>query len=96
MRRDTPRTILAAVVVLHLLVSVVHGLAHGAAGVSGNGPTMAFVVIVIFAGPLVGFAWMWKNAVAGARIIGVTMPSPRITSERVQRHDRRAARHALA
>jgi hypothetical protein len=73
MRRDTPRIILAAVVVLHLLVSLVHGLAHGTAGVSGNGPTMAFVVIVIIAGPLVGFAWMWKNAVAGARIIGVAM-----------------------
>jgi hypothetical protein len=73
MRRDTPRIILAAVVVLHLLVSLVHGLAHGTAGVSGNGPTMAFVVIVIIAGPLVGFAWMWKNAVAGAQIIGVAM-----------------------
>jgi hypothetical protein len=73
MRRDTPRIILAAVVVLHLLVSLVHGLAHGTVGVSGNGPTMAFVVIVIIAGPLVGFAWMWKNAVAGARIIGVAM-----------------------
>jgi hypothetical protein len=69
MRRDTPRIILAAVVVLHLLVSILHGLAHGTAGVSGNGPTMAFVVIVIVAGPLVGFAWMWKNAVTGARII---------------------------
>ncbi len=34
---------------------------------------MAFVLIIIIAGPLVGLAWMWKNAVAGARIIGVTM-----------------------
>ena len=73
MGRDRPRIILAAVVVLHLLVSLVHGWAHGTAGVSGNGPSMAFVVIVIIAGPLVGLAWMWKNAVAGARIIGVTM-----------------------
>jgi hypothetical protein len=73
MGRDTPRIILAAVVVLHLLVSLVHGWAHGTAGVAGNGPSMAFVVIVIIAGPLVGLAWMWKNAVAGARIIGVTM-----------------------
>ena len=73
MGRDTPRIILAAVVVLHLLVSLVHGWAHGTAGVSGNGPSMAFVVIVIIAGPLVGLAWMWKNAVVGARIIGATM-----------------------
>jgi hypothetical protein len=73
MGRDRPRIILAAVVVLHLLVSLVHGWAHGTAGVSGSGPSMAFVVIVIIAGPLVGLALMWKNAVAGARIIGVTM-----------------------
>ena len=73
MGRDTPRIILAAVVVLHLLVSLVHGWAHGTAGISGNAASMAFVLIVIFAGPLVGLAWMWKNAVAGARIIGITM-----------------------
>ena len=47
------------------------GAWHG--GVSGNGPSIAFVVIVIIAGPLVGLAWMWKNAVVGARIIGATM-----------------------
>ena len=73
MGRDTHRIILTAVVVLHLLVSLVHGWAHGTAGVGGNGPSMAFVLIIIIAGPLVGLAWMWKNAVAGARIIGVTM-----------------------
>jgi hypothetical protein len=61
------------VVVLHLLVSLVHGWAHGTASVAGNAASMAFVLIVIFAGPLVGLAWMWKNTVAGARIIGVTM-----------------------
>ena len=41
-------------------------VAHGTAGIVGNGPSMAFVLIVIIAGPLVGLAWMWKNAVAGA------------------------------
>jgi hypothetical protein len=73
MGRDRPRIILAAVVVLHLLTSLVHGWAHGTAGVSGNGPSIAFILIVIIAGPLVGLAWMWKNPVAGARIIGVSM-----------------------
>src|SRR4029450_13269104 len=73
MGRDISRIVLAAVVVLHLLVSLVHGWAHGVAGVAGNGPSMAFVLIVIIAGPLVGLALMWKNAVAGARIIGGTM-----------------------
>jgi hypothetical protein len=51
----------------------VHGSAHGTAGVGLNAPSMAFVLIVIIAGPLVGLAWMWKNPVRGARIIGVTM-----------------------
>jgi hypothetical protein len=73
MGRDIPRIVLGAVVLLHLLVSLVHGWAHGTAGVGLNAPSMAFVLIVIIAGPLVGLAWMWKNPVRGARIIGVTM-----------------------
>jgi hypothetical protein len=73
MGRDIPRIVLGAVVLLHLLVSLVHGSAHGTAGVGLNAPSMAFVLIVIIAGPLVGLAWMWKNPVRGARIIGVTM-----------------------
>jgi hypothetical protein len=74
MGRDALRIILAAVVVLHLLVSLMHGSAHGTAGVGLNGPSLAFVlIIIIIAGPLFGLAWMWKNSVAGARIIGVTM-----------------------
>ena len=73
MGRNTPRIALAAVVVLHLLVSLAHGWAHGTAGVIGSGPSIAFVVIVIIAGPLVGLAWMWRNEVVGARIIGATM-----------------------
>jgi hypothetical protein len=73
MGRDISPIALAAVVMLHLLVSVLHGWAHGTAGVVGNAPSMAFVLIVIIAGPLVGLVWMWKNAVVGARIIGVTM-----------------------
>ena len=34
---------------------------------------MAFVFIVIMAGPLVGLALMWKLPLFGARLIGVTM-----------------------
>jgi hypothetical protein len=37
MGRDIPGIALAAVVALHLLVSLVHGSAHGTAGVGGNG-----------------------------------------------------------
>jgi hypothetical protein len=73
MEAETQRFILAAVVVLHFFVSLVHGSVHDSAGVALSGSAMLFVVAVVLAGPLVGFAWMWKNPSAGARLIGITM-----------------------
>src|SRR5262245_17654508 len=73
MARDTQRIALAAVVILHLIVSAVHGSAHTSAGVDLRCLSLAFVLVVILAGPLVGLAWMWKNPIAGARLIGITM-----------------------
>jgi hypothetical protein len=80
MGRNTQRITLAALVGLHLLVSVAHGLAHGSAGVNLGAASMAFVFLVIMAGPLVGLAWMWRPSTSlgagptvGARVIGVTM-----------------------
>jgi hypothetical protein len=73
MAAETQRFTLAAVVVLHFIVSFVHGSVHDSAGVALSGPAMLFVVVVILAGPLVGFGWMWKNPLAGARVVGVTM-----------------------
>ena len=73
MELQTQRFALAAAVVLHFVVSMVHGSVHDSAGVALSGSAMIFVVAVILAGPLVGLAWMWKNPSAGARLIGVTM-----------------------
>ena len=73
MERDSQRKVLVAVVLLHLIVSIAHGSAHARAGVDLSGPSLAFVLLIIFAGPLVGLVWMWKNPIAGARVIGITM-----------------------
>ena len=61
---------LAAVVVLHLIVTAGHGWAHGAAGVALGWASLAFVVVVIQAAPLFGLAWMWWHP-PGA-ILGLT------------------------
>src|SRR5262245_46487973 len=73
MGRDKQRIALAAVVVAHLIVTLAHGSAHSGAGVNLSSPALAFVFIVIMAGPLVGLAWMWIKPVVGARLIGFTM-----------------------
>jgi hypothetical protein len=67
------RLALAGVVVLHLIVTIVHGTAHTGAAVEQGSAAMAFIFLVIIAGPLVGLAWMWLNPRAGARLIGITM-----------------------
>ena len=58
---------------LHLIVSVVHGSAHDGAAVEQGPAALAFIVLVIIAGPLIGVAWMWLNSRAGARLIAITM-----------------------
>jgi hypothetical protein len=67
------RLALAGVVVLHLIVTAVHGSAHTGAAVEQGWAAMAFILLVIIAGPLVGLAWMWLDARTGARLIGITM-----------------------
>ena len=54
MDRNRQRLALAAVVVLHLIVTVGHGFAHGKAAVPLNLPSLVFVILVIQAGPLIG------------------------------------------
>jgi len=63
---------LAAVVVLHLIVTAGHGWAHGA-GVALGWASLAFVVVVIQAAPLFGLAWMLWNPLSGARLMGIAM-----------------------
>jgi hypothetical protein len=68
-----PGLALAGIVVLHLVISVVHGSAHTGAAIEQGPAATAFVFLVIIAGPLIGLAWMWLNPPAGARLVGITM-----------------------
>ena len=67
------RTLLAAIVVFHLIVSVIHGAAHSGARVflpfAGN----LFVYIVILAGPLAGLVLSVWRPQAGAALVSLTM-----------------------
>jgi len=67
------RTMLTAIVIFHLIVSVIHGTAHTGARVflpfAGN----LFVYIVILAGPLAGLALSAWRPQAGAALVALTM-----------------------
>jgi hypothetical protein len=72
---------LAAVVLIHLVISVVHGVAHARARVFLTPASAMFVYIVILAGPLVGLgvsrwrpqpgAWLVACSMAGALLFGL-------------------------
>ncbi|SRR6266853_3515478 len=67
------RRALTAVVLVHLLVSVVHGTAHSGAGVELGPSGSLFVYIVILAGPLVGLILSIRTPRLGAWIVALTM-----------------------
>jgi len=73
MDRNRQQLALSVVVILHLVVTLAHGWAHSAAAVPLGGLSLAFVIVVIQAAPLIGLAWMWTNPLAGARLIGLAM-----------------------
>jgi hypothetical protein len=64
---------LAAVVVLHLVVSAVHGAAHTQAQVPLSRAGNMFVFVVILAGPVVGLALTWPIRQLGHWVVGLTM-----------------------
>jgi hypothetical protein len=64
---------LAAVVLAHFAVSAIHGAAHTGAHVTLGPAGMAFVYVVILAGPLVGLAIAFRQSQVGASIVGLTM-----------------------
>jgi hypothetical protein len=64
---------LAAVVLGHLVISIVHGTAHAKAHVLLSTSANAFVFVVILGGPLIGLGWMWRNERAGAWLLTLTM-----------------------
>jgi len=72
-RRVRASTWLVAIVVVHLVISVVHGTAHTRAQVALSQAQNLFVFIVILAGPLVGAALLWPAARLGTWVIMVTM-----------------------
>jgi hypothetical protein len=66
-------TWLAAAVLAHLVVSIVHGAAHTRAHVPLSHAAALFVYIVILAGPLIGLALTWPAERIGSWLIAVTM-----------------------
>src|SRR5262249_20137620 len=64
---------LAAAVLAHLIISIVHGAAHAGAHVPLSRAANSFVIIVILARPLVGLALTWPAERIGSWIIALTM-----------------------
>src|SRR2546425_10124941 len=74
MRTNTPsQRLLAAVVVGHLIVSIVHGAAHSEARIPTTLAANLFIWIVILAGPLAGLWMSLSRPVAGGWIVAATM-----------------------
>jgi len=71
--RNSAWTWLVALVLIHLVISMVHGLAHDRARVPLSYAANVFVYLVILAGPLVGLAVAWWNRRAGSWLIALTM-----------------------
>ena len=69
----TVKTWLAALVIVHLVVAVVHGVAHGGAHVPLSPAALAFVIVVIQLGPLVGLALTFFQPRAGAAVVATSM-----------------------
>jgi uncharacterized membrane protein YhaH (DUF805 family) len=64
---------LAAVVLVHLAISVLHGRAHSGAQVPLSPAATMFVYIVILAGPIVGLAVSRWRPIAGAWIVAASL-----------------------
>jgi hypothetical protein len=64
---------MAAVVLVHLIVSMVHGAVHSGAHVLLSRSATLFVYIVILAGPLVGVALSWRYERLGNLVVGLTL-----------------------
>jgi hypothetical protein len=71
MRTDTAW--LAALVLVHLVVAVVHGVAHSGAHVPLGPAALAFVIVVIQIGPLAGLALTRVQPRGGAAVVAASM-----------------------
>ena len=63
----------AVVVIVHLIVSLVHGMAHTEARIPMSTAANTFVIVVILAGPLVGLLLLWRFERAGGGLIAGTL-----------------------
>jgi hypothetical protein len=81
-RMTTLEAVLAAAVVIHLGISLLHGTAHARANVNLSPGSMSFVFAVILIGPVLGLiaqraglpragAWVVAAALAGALVFGL-------------------------
>jgi ABC-type xylose transport system permease subunit len=71
--RSSVRAWLTATVLAHLVVSMVHGVAHTQANVPLSLAANLFVYIVILAGPLIGLALTWWTPRLGGWLIAISM-----------------------
>jgi hypothetical protein len=67
------RAWLTATVLAHLVVSMVHGVAHTQANVPLSLAANLFVYIVILAGPLIGLALTWWTPRLGGWLIALSL-----------------------
>jgi hypothetical protein len=72
---QSARRWLTAAVLVHLVVSIVHGAAHSEAHVPLSRAANLFVFGVIMAGPLVGLALASSAERIGGWVIAITMAS---------------------
>jgi len=73
MKRNLGSAWLTATVLAHLVVSIVHGVAHTQAHVPLSVAANLFVYIVILAAPLIGLALTWRSRRLGSWMIGLAM-----------------------
>jgi hypothetical protein len=64
---------LAAAVIAHLAVSMIHGTAHARAGIPMSAAQTVFIFVVILAGPPIGLGLMWFRQRAGALTVAYAM-----------------------
>ena len=64
---------MAIIVLAHLVISIVHGMAHAKAHVPLSPAANVFVFAVIVAGPLIGLGLTWRTLSVGTWLIALTM-----------------------
>jgi hypothetical protein len=73
MRTDSLTISLAVLVVVHFLITVMHGVAHSVAHVPLTPIARVFVIVVILFAPLVGLALIRVQPRAGAALVSASM-----------------------